>query len=194
MQCHSEAGRVPTPNDKFTHRREMNMSLLENWRNLAYGDALDQKQQTELWNRYFEVEKGIYEQILSAPETEVKGTVKELAEKYGTDVQTMTGFLDGISESLKDYKNPIETMEEDTEVRILIDPEKLYYNMVEAKATWLYELPQWDSILSQEKRTELYRAQKASGTIRREGRKIYPNDACPCGSGKKYKKCHGKNA
>ncbi|MCR4629849.1 MAG: SEC-C metal-binding domain-containing protein [Bacillota bacterium] len=170
------------------------MSLLENWRNLAYGDALDQKQQTELWNRYFEVEKGIYEQILSAPETEVKGTVKELAEKYGTDVQTMTGFLDGISESLKDYKNPIETMEEDTEVRILIDPEKLYYNMVEAKATWLYELPQWDSILSQEKRTELYRAQKASGTIRREGRKIYPNDACPCGSGKKYKKCHGKNA
>ncbi|MDD6196043.1 SEC-C metal-binding domain-containing protein [[Clostridium] aminophilum] len=170
------------------------MSLLENWRNLAYGDALDQKQQTELWNRYFEVEKGIYEQILSAPETEVKGTVKELAEKYGTDVQTMTGFLDGISESLKDYKNPIETMEEDTEVRILIDPEKLYYNMVEAKATWLYELPQWDSILTQEKRTELYRAQKASGTIRREGRKIYPNDACPCGSGKKYKKCHGKNA
>ena len=170
------------------------MSLLENWRNLAYGDALDQKQQTELWNRYFEVEKGIYEQILSAPENEVKGTVKELAEKYGTDVQTMTGFLDGISESLKDYKNPIETMEEDTEVRILIDPEKLYYNMVEAKATWLYELPQWDSILTQEKRTELYRAQKASGTIRREGRKIYPNDACPCGSGKKYKKCHGKNA
>lgn len=27
----------------------------------------------------------------------------------------------------------------------------------------------------------------------REGRKIYPNDPCPCGSGKKYKNCHGKN-
>ena len=25
------------------------------------------------------------------------------------------------------------------------------------------------------------------------GRKIYPNDACPCGSGKKYKHCCGKN-
>ena len=24
-------------------------------------------------------------------------------------------------------------------------------------------------------------------------RKIYPNDPCPCGSGKKYKKCCGKN-
>ena len=23
--------------------------------------------------------------------------------------------------------------------------------------------------------------------------KIYPNDPCPCGSGKKYKKCCGKN-
>ena len=27
----------------------------------------------------------------------------------------------------------------------------------------------------------------------REGRKIYPNDPCPCGSGKKYKNCDGKN-
>lgn len=23
--------------------------------------------------------------------------------------------------------------------------------------------------------------------------KVRPNDACPCGSGKKYKKCHGAN-
>ena len=28
----------------------------------------------------------------------------------------------------------------------------------------------------------------------RGGRKIMPNDPCPCGSGKKYKKCHGRNA
>jgi len=28
-------------------------------------------------------------------------------------------------------------------------------------------------------------------TIRREGRKVGRNDPCPCGSGKKYKKCHG---
>lgn len=28
----------------------------------------------------------------------------------------------------------------------------------------------------------------------RVGEKIGPNDPCPCGSGKKYKKCHGKNA
>jgi preprotein translocase subunit SecA len=31
-------------------------------------------------------------------------------------------------------------------------------------------------------------------TIRREGPKVGRNDPCPCGSGKKYKKCHGANA
>ena len=28
---------------------------------------------------------------------------------------------------------------------------------------------------------------------KREIRKIYPNDPCPCGSGKKFKQCHGRN-
>ena len=29
-------------------------------------------------------------------------------------------------------------------------------------------------------------------TYKRSGRKILPNDPCPCGSGRKYKKCHGR--
>lgn len=29
--------------------------------------------------------------------------------------------------------------------------------------------------------------------VKRVDKKIYPNDPCPCGSGKKYKNCHGKN-
>ena len=167
-------------------------TLLENWRNLAYGNGLDDKQREQLWTGYFTIEKGIYEKILSNPTEVVEGTVKELAEKYGTEVLIMTGFLDGINESLKGYENPIDTMAEDTVVKIEIDPEKLYYNMVEAKASWLYELPQWSEILSAETRTELYKKQKASGTVRRQGHKIYPNDPCPCGSGKKYKKCCGR--
>lgn len=28
-------------------------------------------------------------------------------------------------------------------------------------------------------------------TVRREGRKIRPNEPCPCGSGRKFKRCHG---
>lgn len=30
------------------------------------------------------------------------------------------------------------------------------------------------------------------GPVKREGQKIYPNDPCPCGSGKKYKQCCGR--
>ena len=168
------------------------MALLETWRNLAYGDGLDDKKKEELWAGYFQIEKGIYEQILSNPTEVITGTVKDLAEKYNTEILIMTGFLDGIDDSLAE-SNLIEEMEEDTQVKIEIDPEKLYYNMVEAKANWLFELPQWDSILTPEKRKELYKAQKASGTVRKD-KKIFPNDPCPCGSGKKYKKCCGKNA
>ena len=167
------------------------MTLLENWRNLAYGDGLDDKKKEELWSGYFTIEKGIYKQILANPTEVVEGTVKELAEKYDTEVMIMTGFLDGINESLKGYENPIETMDENTQVKIEIDPEKLYYNMVEAKATWLYELPQWDKIFDKEKKHELYLEQKKSGTIVK-GPKIGRNDPCPCGSGKKYKQCCGK--
>ena len=34
----------------------------------------------------------------------------------------------------------------------------------------------------------------AKAPKRRTDAKIYPNDPCPCGSGKKYKQCHGRNA
>lgn len=34
---------------------------------------------------------------------------------------------------------------------------------------------------------------KANGQVVRKTTKIYPNDPCPCGSGRKYKKCCGKN-
>ena len=109
------------------------MAILETWRNLAYGEGLDEKQREELWTRYFQIEKGIYEQILANPDQVIEGTVKELAEKYETEILIMTGFLDGINESLKGYENPIDTMEEDTLVKIEIDPEKLYYNMVKQR-------------------------------------------------------------
>lgn len=166
------------------------MSLLEQWRATAYSQEMDKTQLQKFWTTYFQIERGIYEQLLSNLDEEVRGTVKELAEKYQVEVFTMVGFLDGINESLK-VENPIETMEEDTIVNLNFDKEKLYKNMVDAKADWLYELPQWDEIFTKEKQKELYREQKASGTIRRE-KKIGRNDPCPCGSGKKYKKCCGK--
>ena len=165
-------------------------SLLEQWREMAYDQKKTREQLKSLWDAYFQVEKGVYEKLLSDPDTEVKGTVRELAEKYNMDVMTMVGFLDGINDSLKEA-NPIETMEEDTEVSLAFDKEKLYKNMVDARADWLYELPQWNDVYDEETRKRLFLEQRKSGTIRKE-KKIGRNDPCPCGSGKKYKKCCGK--
>jgi preprotein translocase subunit SecA len=36
--------------------------------------------------------------------------------------------------------------------------------------------------------------QPVQQTVKREGRKVGRNEPCPCGSGKKYKKCCGANA
>lgn len=166
--------------------------LLDQWRDVAYDKELTREQLEKFWGAYFNIEKEIYEQLLDAPDTEVRGTVKELAEKYGQDVLTMVGFLDGINDSLR-VPNPIETMTEETEVSLAFDKENLYKNMVDAKADWLYELPQWDKIFDDETKKHLYLEQKQSGTIRKE-KKVGRNDSCPCGSGKKYKKCCGRNA
>ena len=167
------------------------MSLLQTWRDKAYDQNADKGAQQRFWQNYFLLEKGIYEQLLTNPDEEVKGTVKELADKYNIDVFAMTGFLDGINDSLK-VPNPIEEMEEDTVVSLAFDKELLYKNMVDARADWLYELPMWDEIFTPEKKKELYLEQKKSGTVVKP-KKVFPNDPCPCGSGKKYKKCCGRN-
>ena len=166
-------------------------TLLEQWRDMAYDQKADRGKLQRFWAVYFNTEKEIYEKLLTNPDEVVAGTVKELADKFQVDLMTMVGFLDGINDSLKEA-NPIETMEEDTVVNLAFDKEKLYKNMVDAKADWLYELPQWNKIFDEDKRKELYREQKRSGTIVK-GHKVGRNDPCPCGSGKKYKFCCGRN-
>ena len=166
------------------------MSLLQEWRDMAYSQQTDKKQLQQFWSDYFLTEKGIYEQLLENPDEEVSGTVKELAEKYNIPLMKMVGFMDGINESLK-KENPIEEMTEDTVVSLAFDKEMLYKNMVDAKADWLYNLSAWEKIFDEEKRKELYREAKKMNTIVKE-KKIGRNDPCPCGSGKKYKKCCGR--
>ena len=165
-------------------------TLLEQWRDMAYDQKADRGKLQRFWAVYFNTEKEIYEKLLTNPDEVVAGTVKELADKFQVDLMTMVGFLDGINDSLKEA-NPIETMEEDTVVNLAFDKEKLYKNMVDAKADWLYELPQWNKIFDEDKRKELYREQKRSGTIVK-GHIVGRNDPCPCGSGKKYKFCCGR--
>lgn len=166
------------------------MALLEQWRSAAYNETADKNQLQQLWTKYFQEERDIYAQLLKNPDEVVSGTVKELAERYNVSLMTMTGFLDGINDSLKE-QNPIEEMEEDTVVNLGFDKALLYKNMVAAEADWLYNLEEWNDIFDEETRKELYKEQKSSTTIVK-GDKVYPNDPCPCGSGKKYKKCCGR--
>ena len=168
------------------------MGLLQQWRDTAYSHPRDKTVLQKILTHYFMIEQGIYEKLLSEPDVKVKGTVKELAAKYEIPVMTMVGFLDGIDESLI-VPNPIEEMDEDTEVNLIFDKEKLYKNMVDAKADWLYGLPMWDNIFDEDKKKALYREAKKANTVIK-GKKVGRNDPCPCGSGKKYKFCCGKNA
>ena len=165
-------------------------TLYQQWQNIAYDETADRSQLEKFWGTYFQIEKEIYEKLLSNPDEAVKGTVKELAEKFGQEVLTMIGFLDGINESLL-IELDLDTVEEDTVISLAFDKERLYKNMVAAKADWLYELPQWNDIFTEEKRKELYKEQKKSGTVVKP-HKIGRNDPCPCGSGKKYKHCCGR--
>ncbi len=167
------------------------MALLAQWREVAYNEELGREKLQQFWGAYFQKEKEIYQQLLVNPDEEVKGTVKELADKYNVSLMTMVGFLDGINDSLVSA-NPIEEMEEDTEVNLVFDKALLYKNMVGAEADWLYNLEEWNDIFDEETRKALYKEQKSSTTIVKAA-KVYPNDPCPCGSGKKYKKCCGKN-
>ena len=160
------------------------MALLQEWREYAYSEEMqNSKEGQKLWENYFTLEKGIYEKLLANPSEIVEGTVQELADRYEVPLSMMVGLKEA---------NPIDEMEKDTQVKLDIDLEKLYYNMVECKAEWLYTLPQWNDILPEDKRKELYKKQKNSGTIHNENRKVGRNDPCPCGSGKKYKQCCGR--
>lgn len=164
------------------------MALLEQWR--TYVQEEQQKKGTKFWKEYFQKETEFYKQILKSKPR--KSTVQSYAKKFGVDTITMMGFLDGINDSLK-VPNPLEELEETSEVSLGYDKELLYKNMVEAKADWLYNLPEWEPLLTPERRQELYKEQKLSKTVVK-GPKIGRNDPCPCGSGKKYKKCCGRDA
>ena len=65
--------------------------------------------------------------------------------------------------------------------------------MLKADADYLYGLEQWMDILGEDKIREIVKEYKASKTVRRAAPKIGRNDPCPCGSGKKYKHCCGRN-
>ena len=165
------------------------MSLYKQWVDLMEGQTDETFE--SFWEEYSSTEKRIYEYILSNKDEHLKVKFSDLAEQFKADPVIFMGFLDGINTSLKEA-NDLEKFTEDTEIDLDVDMEKLFFNMLKADADYLYTLPQWDDVLTEEKRKEIVKDFKRSKTVHKEktpGR----NDPCPCGSGKKYKKCCGAN-
>ena len=166
------------------------MSLFKDWEDLISNQT--DESFPDFWEKYSSTEKKIYSDILDRPYEKVTGTFQSLVDKYEADPLLVMGFLDGINTSLREEQD-LDSIVETSEICLDIDLEKLFYNMLVAGADYLYTLPQWETILSEEKRLEIVKTYKRSKTVVKEkapGR----NDPCPCGSGKKYKKCCGKNA
>lgn len=162
------------------------MSLYTKWRSLAEEER-DQEAYNAFWGDYLPKEQAIYEVILGDTQSTVSGTVSALAKKYGMDSTTFVGFLDGINDSLKE-KIDLESLKATNKVTLDVDLETLYYNMLDAKADWLYGLPQWGELLSESKKKEIKKSYNATKIIVKD-KKVGRNDPCPCGSGRKYKQC-----
>lgn len=178
-------------------------SLYKEWKTLIENQT--DSSFDEFWKNYSSTEERIYSTILdkalteksgnegsfeNAGNVEIKGKFSELAKDFDADPVIFEGFLDGINESLKNGLD-IEKIAPSSGISLDIDLEKLYFNMLKAGAKYLYDLPQWDSLFSGEKKSEIQKTYKRSKTLIKD-KKTGRNEPCPCGSGKKYKHCCGK--
>lgn len=160
------------------------MKIYEAWEK-KIGDS-DAK---EFFNEYLDKEMEAYKVILSDGSGKINGVCEELAQTYGMELPVFAGFLSGMNESIETPLD-LEMLTENSEIDSKINFEKLLYNMHAAKANWLYLLEEWEEVLTEEKRMDIKKQFNRDNTAISE--KVGRNDPCPCGSGKKYKKCCGK--
>ncbi len=161
------------------------MSLFSEWQKRLENQEGESQ---EFFENYLKKEKEAYQRILGTEDASLSGKLSELAEFYAMDTLTFIGFLDGISTSL-DTEIDLDSLTEASDVTLDINKEKLYYNMLNAKADWLYGLEEWNSHLTNEQKAEIKKHFHEDN--RAVSSKVGRNDPCPCGSGKKYKKCCG---
>ena len=163
------------------------MSLYSQWNGIAEAERAPGENQA-FWDEYFEIETQAYKKILTRKQDFYEDKLSAIAAEFEMSSVVFTGFMDGINTSL-DKEVDLDKLKEGSKVSLRLDFEKLYYNMLEAKAKWLYTLDEWDDILSEEQKTQIrtqWRTDKQAVST-----KIGRNSPCPCGSGKKYKKCCG---
>lgn len=160
------------------------MGLYQNWQD-SIEKAAPAKAQNIL-EEYYSKEKDAYSKILAEKKHVISGKASDIADELGITADEFGAFVDGINTSLETAID-IDTLEADSEVELKIIWNELYKNMHKAKANWLYNLPEWDDILTDDEKTSLLREYRQS--CQAVSHKVGRNDPCPCGSGRKYKNC-----
>ena len=172
------------------------MSYFATW-NEKIEDNSDQKALSDFVERYYALEQEAYRRILSAyPERQSwSGSAAALQEELGFDgdMVIFLGFLDGIQESIAASPD-LDAVDEQTELTLEIDFEKLLYNMHAAGAKWLFGLDAWSQVFSDEERERIARDFRRDHIAVRDENRVGRNEPCPCGSGKKYKNCCARKA
>lgn len=160
------------------------MALYKEW-----SDMVENLRDGAYIQKYYLKEAEAYKYILENKKEVLEGTVLDLSKELNLELGETAAFISGINESLKSEVD-VDSLVAESSVKLEIDFEKLLWNMHKSKAPWLYELPEWDGIFDEEKRKQIKKDYVEAVTAK--SNKVGRNDPCPCGSGKKYKKCCGK--
>ena len=141
--------------------------------------------------RLYEEKEALFPDPEQLREAERVVLLKVIDNKWMNHIDDMTQLREGIG--LVSYGNKDPLVEYKTEGYEMF--EGMIASIKEDTVRVLYHL-------QVEQKVEREPAAKISGTnrddsvakapVKREIRKIYPNDPCPCGSGKKFKQCHGR--
>ncbi len=168
------------------------MTLFESWNN--YGEDAKERSVEEykkVVENYLGRERDVYAYMLSHTDEIIEGTIAELGKRFNMDEVEFLGFVDGINTSLVNGEYDLTEFTGESVVKLEVDLKKLYWNMLDAKAEWLYNLPQWASLLTDIERATIKKEYNKTKTVVKT-KKVGRNEPCPCGSGKKYKQCCGK--
>ena len=133
-----------------------------------------------------------YELVKNDPEalSELNDIQKSLIEAYKSNFEKYNVAKERgeSAEVLKDIFTEVLEAEQAAKVSEIKLLEKLYEN----RQKMTQELEELNRKMRE--KTDVLLAEKKSLIKHLSSvRKIYPNDPCPCGSGKKFKKCCGKN-
>ncbi|CAA6809390.1 MAG: Protein export cytoplasm protein SecA ATPase RNA helicase (TC 3.A.5.1.1) [uncultured Thiotrichaceae bacterium] len=101
--------------------------------------------------------------------------------------ELFTALLDKIKEEVVSFILKIEVAKaDDAQEQFADHPDQEMEFNHPSNTDFNLEPRESEPFISQEER------EKVTQTYQREGKKVGRNDPCPCGSGKKYKQCHGK--